>query len=439
MSSGKSAQALLFILILLLPATIRAQSETRSPAQTSIAASRNQVTHYTLPPERYEKAVKYARARYRLYFGGVAYGLLALLIVITLQWGAKFREAAERISPRRFVQALAFTPLLVLTLAILQLPLDLYGHSLALQYDQSVQGWASWFWDWTKEQLILIAIAVPLVWLLYGIIRRSPILWWFYFWLASLPIIVFVLFITPVIIDPIFFKFTPLDSTHPALVTEIERVAQRGGLTIPRDRMFEMNAREKLNSVNAYVTGVGASKRVVVWDTTIEKMTVPQTLFVFGHEMGHYVLGHIPKTIAFVAVVLLVFLYLGYVLLERALGRWGQRWQIRGVDDWASLPVLMALLAVFSFIASPVFSTYSRYQEHEADVYGLEVVHGIIPDSQQVAAESFQVLGEINLSDPNPGPFIKVWLYDHPPISERVVFAHEYDPWSKGQSPQFVK
>jgi Zn-dependent protease with chaperone function len=294
-------------------------------------------------------------------------------------------------------------------------------------------------WDWTKGQLIVLVIAVLLVWGLYSVIRRSATRWWFYFWLVSLPIIVFLLFITPVIIEPLFFKFTPLDSTQPALVTEIERVVQRGGLTIARDRMFEMKASEKLKSVNAYVTGFAASKRVVVWDTTIQKMTVPQTLFVFGHEMGHYVLGHIPKTIAFVAVVLVIFLYVGYVLLGRVLGRWGVRWQIRGADDLASLPVLMALFAVFSFVASPVFSTYSRYQEHEADVYGLEVVHGIVPDSPQVAAEAFQVLGEINLSDPNPGPFIKVWLYDHPPISERVVFAHEYDPWSKGQSPQFVK
>lgn len=439
MPSNNAARTLLFVLTLLLPVILSARGETAPPDQTSGVSSQNQVTHYTLPPEQYKKAVNYAKARYRLYFAGVAYGLLALLIVITLRWGVKFREVAEKMSPRRFVQALVFTPLLVVTLAILNLPLDLYGHSLTLQYDQSVQGWGSWFWDWTKGQLIVIVTAVLLVWLLYAVIRRSPARWWFYFWLSSLPIIVFILFITPVIIEPLFFKFTPLDSTHPALVTDIERVVQRGGLTIPRDRMFEMKASEKLKSVNAYVTGFSASKRVVVWDTTIQKMTVPQTLFVFGHEMGHYVLGHIPKTIVFVAVVLLIFLYLGYVLLRRLLARWGDRWQIHGTGDLASLPVLMVLFSVFSFVASPVFSSYSRYQEHQADIYGLEVVHGIVPDSPQVAAESFQVLGEINLSDPNPGPFIKFWLYDHPSIPERVVFAHDYDPWSKGQAPQFVK
>jgi len=113
----------------------------------------------------------------------------------------------------------------------------------------------------------------------------------------------------------------------------------------------------------------------------------------------------------------------------------GSLWRIRAADDWASLPVLMALVTFFSFVASPVFSTYSRYQEHQADVYGLEVIHGLVPGSPQVAAQAFQVLGEINLSDPEPGPFIKIWLYDHPPIGERVAFAYQYDPWSKGSLP----
>ncbi|HSP06302.1 MAG TPA: M48 family metallopeptidase [Acidobacteriota bacterium] len=424
-------RVLLLLLALLLPAPMFAQNPPPPPQK--------QVSQYTLSPERYEKAVNYAKSRYRLYFVGAAYGLVACLLIIALRWSAQFRDIAERLSSRRFVQALIFAPLLVVTLGVLQLPLDLYGQSLALHYEQSVQGWGSWFWDWTKGQLIAVVLSVFLAWILYGVIRRSPARWWFYFWLASLPIIVFLIFIAPLIIEPLFFKFVPLDSTNPALVTEIEKVVQRGGMTIPRDRMFEMKASEKLKSVNAYVTGFGASKRVVVWDTTIVKMTAPQTLFVFGHEMGHYVLKHIPKTIAFIALILLIFLFLGSVFLKRILARWGARWQIRGADDWASLPVLMLLFGILSFIATPVFSTYSRFQEHQADIYGLEVIHGIVPDSPQVASQAFQILGDINLSDPNPGPFIKIWLYDHPPIPDRVVFAQQYDPWSSGKAPEFVK
>jgi len=398
-----------------------------------------EVTSYRLSPEKYRQAVAYSRARYRLYFIGFVYGVVVLLVVLAGRVAPRLRELAERASGRRFVQTLVYAPLLLLTMDVLGLPTALYGHWLSRKYEQSIQGWGSWFWDWTKGELIGFLIGIFLIWILYGVIRRSPRRWWFYFWLAALPILVFLLFLAPIVIQPLFFRFEPLVAKQPALVTEIEKVVQRGGLEIPRERMFEMKASEKLKALNAYVAGFGASKRVVVWDTTIQRMTTPQTLFVFGHEMGHYVLGHILRLIIASAVVLLVFLFLGYRGMHWALARWGSRWSIRGVDDWASLPVLMLFFALFGFLASPVFNSYSRMLEHDADVYGLEVTHGIVPNSGQAAAEAFQILGEINLADPEPSAFIKVWLYDHPPLGERLVFAREYDPWSKGEPPQFVR
>jgi len=168
-------------------------------------------------------------------------------------------------------------------------------------------------------------------------------------------------------------------------------------------------------------------------------MTQPQTLFVFGHEMGHYVLGHVPKGILAFALALVVFLYLAYRALHWLLARQGTRWGIRGVDDWASLPALLLLLSVFSFFATPVANAFSRYLEHQADTYGLEVIHGIVPDAPEVAAQAFQILGEIDLEEPDPPAFINFWLYNHPPLTERIIFARTYDPWSQGQAPQFVK
>ena len=161
-----------------------------------------------------------------------------------------------------------------------------------------MQQWGSWFGDWGKGLLLGFLFASILGWILYAVLRRSPRRWWFYFWLAMIPILVFVLFITPVWIEPLFNKFEPLTDHHADLVTQIERVVHRGGMDIPPERMFEMKASEKTTELNAYVTGFGQTKRVVVWDTTMEHMTTPQTLFVFGHEMGHYVLGHIPKELA---------------------------------------------------------------------------------------------------------------------------------------------
>jgi Zn-dependent protease with chaperone function len=109
------------------------------------------------------------------------------------------------------------------------------------------------------------------------------------------------------------------------------------------------------------------------------------------------------------------------------------------LDDWASLPALLLLFYLFFFLSEPAFNSFSRYQEHQADVYGLEVIHGIVPDSSGTAAEAFQILGEVDLADPDPSPFIKVWLYTHPALADRLRFAREYDPWSKGQAPIFVR
>ena len=133
--------------------------------------------------------------------------------------------------------------------------------------------------------------------------------------------------------------------------------------------------------MNAYVSGLGASKRMVVWDTTIDKETTPEIVSVFGHEMGHYVLGHVWKGLVFTAGVLFVLLYLGFRCVGWMLERWGSGWGIRGLDDLASLPVLLLLLSIFNFLVDPISNAFSRYIEHQADVYGLEVTHGVIPDA----------------------------------------------------------
>lgn len=418
---------------------------TVQPSSPAATPDQSKVQGYHLPPEKYAQAVAYSRAGYRLYFISTLWGFLVLLLVLRWRLGPRLRDRAEgaearRGRPRRrFIQALIYTPRLLLAIAVLMLPTDLYGHWLSLHYQQSVQSWGSWSWDWTKQQLLAWVLGIFLVWILYAVMRRSPRRWWFYFWLIAIPIVIFLMFIAPVAIEPLFYKFEPLQPNDPQLVAEISKVVERAGLSIPPSRMFEMKASEKTNELNAYVTGIGASKRVVVWDTTIQKMTIPETVFVFGHEMGHYVLGHIWKGIAFVVGVLFVFLYLGFRGMRWAVRRRGETWGIRGVDDLASLPLLLLLVSVLTFVATPIITSFVRHQEEQADIYGLEVIHGLIPDSPQVAAQAFQVLGEVDLSDPRPSPFIEFWLYDHPSISERIEFALHYDPWSKGETPKFVK
>ncbi len=285
--------------------------------------------------------------------------------------------------------------------------------------------------------MLELGIGIVLGWILYAAIWRSPRRWWLHFWFASLPILVFLLFIQPMVIEPLFFDFEPLVATQPNLVDALEKVVARAGLSIPPERIYLMKASEKLTYLNAYVAGLGPSQRVVVWDTIVAKMTPPQIQFVFGHEMGHYKLGHIPQKIAILAILLLIALYTGYRVMAWALSRWGNRWDIRGVEDWASLPLLILIFTAFSFAAEPIVNSISRYYEHEADIYGAEVTFGLIPPAAQTGTDALQTLGEAGLEEPNPNPLIEFWLYDHPSISERMAFVQSYDPWSRHET-QFI-
>ncbi len=412
-----------------------------SPATAAPQAPQKErhITAYTLPPDLYRKAHDLGRIYFRFTLISFFYGLVATWLVLRWKLAAKYRSLAEGTSSIRFVQAAVFAPLVFLTLDVMELPSGMYQQWLSRSYGISVQGWASWFWDWTKGEIISILLAILLVWILYAVIRKSPRRWWVYFWLVSLPIGLLLIFVQPVIIDPLFHKFEPLAEKDPALTASLENLVHRAGQNIPPERMFWMGAGEKTTSLNAYVAGFGASKRIVVWDTTIAKMNTPQIVYVAGHEMGHYVLGHIPKLLGFGAALLFVSFYLGFRCIGWVLARWGKNWEVRGVDDWASLPVLLLLLSIFFFLVNPVVSAFSRHQEHQADQYGLEVTHGLTPDSGQVAAQAFQVLGEVGLDDPDPSPLNVFLFYSHPTITDRVRFALSYDPWSQGGTGEFVK
>jgi len=394
---------------------------------------------YTLEPSRAKKAIAYANARRVLYFADFFYEAIVLLLLVRWRFGPALRDLAERAGSNRFVQALMFAPAFQLALGVLTLPGSVTAHWLARNYGQSIQSWGSWFWDWTKSQALVLVVGTLLIWLFYTAMRFSPRRWWLWAWLASLPIIVIAIFLVPLVVEPLFFHFSPLAASRPELAAQLERVVTHAGQDIPESRMFVMDASSKLNTLNAYVTGLGASRRVVVWDTTLARMTTPEILFIFGHEMGHYVLGHIRDGIEFAAALLFACLFAGFHIFRWIVRRWGEAWRVRGPDDWASLPILFLLLSLFSLVLTPVDNAYSRHLEHQADQYGLEVVHGIIPDVPGVAAQSFQILGDVDLEEPSPSWLVKVWFYDHPPINERILFARTYDPWAKGESPKFVK
>jgi STE24 endopeptidase len=433
--------AIIFLSLTSTPAQTAPATESPDSAQSQTVRPPQQleVTEYRLPPDELVKAEALYKTRTVLYLFGLVFGIVVLWLLLKLRVAPALRNLAERASRNGFVQALIFVPLLMLLIAIISLPIDMYEHHISRAYGLSVQGWGSWAGDWCKAEGVSLVITVLAAFGLFRIIRKSPERWWFYFWLVTLPFLVLLIFVAPVILDPMFNKFEPLEKTQPQLVSEIETVTHRGGLNIPRDRMFEMEASAKVTTYNAYVTGIGATKRVVVWDNTSRDMTVPETLFVFGHEMGHYVLNHIYKGLAFFAGMMLLGFWLGRKIVLAMLARWGEAWHIRGINDLAALPVLMLALSLLTLVAEPIGNVFSRYQEHQADLYGLEVTHGLFPHNGEVAASAFQKLGEKSYDYPTPNPLLVFWSYSHPSIPERIRFSLEYDPWETPEGPKYVK
>src|SRR6202521_5456238 len=333
----------------------QAGSPQTSPSESE-TSERTRTEQYTLSHERQAKAVAYSRAGYTLYFASYFLGGLFLFLILRLGWAAKFRDIAENVSDKKWIQGLVFVPLLFLTIAVLHLPLRMYWHSLSLHYEQSIQGWGSWFWDWTKGELLDTAFGIVLVLSLFAVMRRNPRRWWLYFWPPAVLILLGLMVITPLVIDPLFNKFEPLSKEHPDLVASIEKLTKHAGVPIPPDRMFLMMASQKTNAINAYVTGLGASKRVVIWDTTIQKTSNDEALFIVGHELGHYVLGHVRSGFLVGAAGLLMALYLLFRGLHWTLDRWAGDWKIHGAEDWGSPGGMLLRLQELFFLSSPVLT-----------------------------------------------------------------------------------
>ena len=409
---------------------------------------------YTLPPDKLAKAIALSRIRNILDIAGSIWGIAVLWLLLATRAAAGLEKLAQRIAERRWIQGVAFFVVLLVITAAADLPLDMIGHHYGRAYGISVQSWASWFGDQAKALGLSLAIGVPVLLLFNWIVRRWPRRYWVIAWVVTLPILVLSILAEP-LFEPIFNKYEPLQRNHPALVAELEKVVARTGTNIPPDRMYLMKASLKTNGLNAYVSGIGATKRIVVWDTTAGRIPNDEVLFIFGHESGHYVLHHIPKGIACSAIAFFFVYWACAAFAGWLVRRFGSRWGAdnlhptdsgsssqpstgtQGLSSRTGFVVLLFAVSIASFLLEPLGNAFSRHFEHQADVYGQEAIHGIVADPQKTAVAAFNALGEAWLDDPNPNPLIEFWLYSHPSLQHRAEFAAHYDPWANGGHGQF--
>jgi Zn-dependent protease with chaperone function len=368
-----------------------------------------------------------------LKFVGPIYGILIGLLILFSGLSAKMRDIANSMGKHTYVRVLVYFALYNLIGFVLGFPFEWYnGFAVEHQYGLSTQTFAAWF----KEQGIGLAVGifffgvVPLIALAYGAIRKSPTRWWLWLGLGTIPVIFIATLIQPILIDPLTNKYTPLRDQ--ALKEKILTLAAKAD--IPGRNVYEVDKSTQTKTYNAYVNGFGASQRVVLWDTTLKGMKEDEILFVVGHEMGHYKLGHIWRGIAFFSVLSLVLFFLSARIMSWAIRKFGDKWGIHELYDVASLPLLSIVLSIIVLFAQPVIYAYTRGIETEADVFGLEITH-----DNDAAARAFVKLGDQNKSNPHPSQFVKLWLYSHPPDSERIQLALTYKPWEHGQPNKYFK
>lgn len=407
-----------------------------APMRAVVLTSSQQA--YSLPPDKLAKAIAISRIRNILNIAGSVWSIVfAGLLLATRAW-AGLERWAERISRRRWIQGAVFFATYLIAVALAGLPLDLIGQHYERSYGISVQSWAGWLGDVGKTLGLTIAIGVPILLLFNWIVRRWTRRYWLGIWAVTLPILAAATFLEPLVV-PLFYKQEPLAKHHAALVAKLETVVARTGIDIPPDRMYLLKASANYTGINAFVAGMGATKRYVMWDTATDQLPDDEVLFVFGHESGHYVLHHIPKGFALSTMGLFFLYWMCAGFAAWMVRRFGVRW---GVSDFMSrtgLVVLLFAISIASFLLQPVSNAVSRYFEHQADVFGQEAIHGIVADPQKTAVAAFNALGQSWLEDPNPNPFIEFWLYDHPSTQHRAEFALHYDPWANGGHGKFFK
>jgi Zn-dependent protease with chaperone function len=422
-------RTLLVVMVALVVWLATGAAHAEAPPQGDTAAAEETFEPVAVP-EPSAQAMQYYRSGNVLW---IVENLLALAIPAALVWfgfsAAIRRWVARAVKDHWYPTVAGYWIALTLLLWVLNLPLEYYtGFVRPHAYGLSDQSLSKWFGD----SLTLLALGAffgsLLVWIPFAIIKRSPNRWWIYTSLVAIPLTFAALFLVPVFISPLFNDFGPL--ADKALEAKILAMAERAG--IEGGRVFEVKKSVDTNQVNAYVTGLGSTKRIVLWDTLLARLNQRQILVVMGHEMGHYVLGHVQRSMLLSIVVIPASLGLIHVTAKRFIARFHERIGFDSMSDVAALPLLLLLGSLFGFIAAPIFNAISRDHEHESDRFALEMTR-----DNHACATAFVILQQSNLGNPRPGLLYKLWRSSHPPLGERIDFCNSYHPWTTGEPLQY--
>ncbi len=407
-----STFSVLFLAALLIATGMRLWLATRHVRH--IQAHRNAVPAafaQAISLEAHQKAADYSSAKTRLNIAAVVFDA-AVLLALTFGGGLQAVDnLATSFFPVGIARGVVFVAILAVIMSVIDLPFDLYrtfGIEERFGFNKMTLG--MFFGDLAKQTLIGAALGLPLLFAVLWLMAGMGELWWLYVWLVALAFMLFVQFIAPTVIAPIFNKFTPMQDGE--MKSRIENLLARCGFT--SKGLFVMDGSKRSSHGNAYFTGFGNSKRIVFFDTLLSRLEIQEIEAVLAHELGHFRMRHVIKRLALMAVFSLAFFWLLGMLKNLAWFYGGLNVAYPATDAMA-LTLFFLVVPVFTFLFLPLLAMYSRKHEFEADQYAAKFTpaHDLI--------RALVKLYKDNASTLTPDPLHSVFYDSHPPASIRIA------------------
>jgi STE24 endopeptidase len=385
-------------------------SETLAEAGVATESGANFV--YPMSEERKEQLISYSKFKNIWRFVGFFIEIIIIVVLLYTGLSARFRKWAESISKKKFFVYLFYILFFSLFFFLINLPFDYYREFVVEHnYEFSNQTLGEWFAESLKALAITFVLGFLIISALYWLINRYK-RWWLWFSIGTLPFLVLIIIIFPVVISPMFNEFEPIKNQH--LAEEMTQLAARAEIYNPD--IFEYDASKQSNKLNAYFTGMFGTRRIVLTDNIINAFTVDELKYVMGHEIGHYKMNHIWKGLLLAILIIFVALFFLDKSLHGMIKRNSKRFGFSKLGNIASLPLVWLFVTIFGFATQPINNSVSRVMEYHADEYGLKL-SGV---TAETAATAFDKLSVYNLSDPEPSAVIEFWFYDHPALAKRI-------------------
>ena len=378
------------------------------------------VANTTPIPVDTPEARRYNRIRRWLSMADLVLGFAFLVVLLVTGWSGALRDYAVQLAPEQYsIQVFFYVLMLLIISKTLAVGVDYYGFRLEHRYHLSNQKLRSWIWDELKGWLLGLVLGTLLVELLYFTIRQSPQHWWIVAWFAFMALLVLFAQIAPIVFLPLFYKFEPLENDN--LKDRLIRLSERAGTRVRG--VYEWKLSEKSKKANAALTGLGATRRIILADTLLQNYSDDEIEAVLAHELGHHVHKHILKSIAVQAGITLLGFWAANTVLHYAMER---SHLFETMSDFANLPLLVLVSTMLSFLLMPILNSYSRFNERQADRYCFQSITTVAP-----FISSMNKLAEQNLAERAPGKWVEWFFHSHPAIAKRVAAAED---WARTKS-----